>query len=118
MDSKNADLKDKNKLNDSPRDKLVNKEAEKLTNKSGAVEKTTKKNDRGRRGLSLSLKRSNFWNTLHNKTLELPDRLRREERKLVRVPRLQIWLSTDQTSRDPPPEEHQVLNNTREPLPK
>lgn len=49
----------------------------------GAVEKTAKKDTK--RGLSLSLKRSKFWTSLHNKTLELPERLRRDERKLARV---------------------------------
>ncbi|XP_071529562.1 uncharacterized protein [Panulirus ornatus] len=117
MDSGNS-VKDKNKLKDSTKNKLVNKEADGFS-RGGAVEKATKKaSGQGKRGLSLSFKRSNFWNSLHNKTLELPERLRREERKLVRVPRLQIWLSTDQSTKDPPPEEHQVLNNTREPLPK
>ncbi|XP_068227440.1 uncharacterized protein [Palaemon carinicauda] len=101
-------------------EKNVAKDAAKMSIKGGgAVEKTKKAINKDRKGLSLSLRRSKLWTSLHNKTLELPERLRREERKLSRVPRLQIWLSTDQSNRDPVvPEEQPVLNNHREQLPK
>ncbi|KAK8407851.1 hypothetical protein O3P69_002410 [Scylla paramamosain] len=100
----------------STREKIINKSIpHRFSFRSGPADKGKKQI---KRGLSLSLRRSALWSTLHAKTMEIPERLRREERKLAKVPRLQIWLSTDQSPREPPPGEQQVLNNTREPLPK
>ncbi|XP_045130832.1 alpha-protein kinase 1-like isoform X2 [Portunus trituberculatus] len=100
----------------STREKIINKSIpHRFSFRSGPADKGKKQI---KRGLSLSLRRSALWSTLHAKTMEIPERLRREERKLAKVPRLQIWLSTDQSPREPPAGEQQVLNNTREPLPK
>ncbi|XP_050726985.1 uncharacterized protein LOC127003928 [Eriocheir sinensis] len=129
--NQDANPKEKNKTRDaaststaaataSTREKTINKNIpHRFSFRNGPGDKGGKKSAGPiKRGLSLSLRRSALWSTLHAKTLEIPERLRREERKLARVPRLQIWLSTDQAPREPPSGEQQVLNNTREPLPK
>ncbi|XP_076057413.1 uncharacterized protein LOC143034950 [Oratosquilla oratoria] len=91
------------------------KNKEKNTNKE--KDKSNRRHER--KSLSLNLKRSKFWTSLHNKTMELPERLRKDEKKVNKVPRLQIWLSSDQTPRETrigagEDAEQQVLNNRRD----
>lgn len=96
--NQDANPKEKNKTRDaaststaaaaaSTREKTINKSIpHRFSFRNGPGDKGGKKGAGPiKRGLSLSLRRSALWSTLHAKTLEIPERLRREERKLARV---------------------------------